>query len=60
MVYTGSSRISLHPVFGGSRYQHLCYSMLVVGVTSRREREEELPSLLCVGEPKDYETEVLN
>jgi hypothetical protein len=32
--------------------------MLIVGVTSGRERME-LPSLLCVGRPKDYETGVL-
>jgi hypothetical protein len=33
-VYTGSARTSLHPVFNGSRYWHLCYSMLVVGIIS--------------------------
>jgi hypothetical protein len=33
-VYTSSGRMSLHPVLDGSRYQHLCCSMLVVGVTS--------------------------
>jgi hypothetical protein len=54
-IYTGSSRTSLHLVFGSSRYRHLCCSMLVVWFTSRREREE-LPSHLCVGGPKDYGT----
>jgi hypothetical protein len=34
-VYTGSGRTSLHPVFGGSQYRHLCCSILVVGVTIR-------------------------
>jgi hypothetical protein len=33
-VYTGSGRMSLHPVFDGSRYRYLCCSMLVLGVTS--------------------------
>jgi hypothetical protein len=33
--------------------------MLVVVVTSEREREERLPSLLCMGGTKDYGTEVL-
>jgi hypothetical protein len=58
-IYTNSDRTFLHAVFDGSRYRHLCYLMPVVGVTSEREREE-LPSLLCVGEPKDYGTRVLN
>jgi hypothetical protein len=44
-IYTGLGRTSLHTVFGGSRYRHLCCSMLIVGVTSGREREEELTSL---------------
>jgi hypothetical protein len=39
-VYTGSDRMSLHPVFGGSRYQHLCCSMLVVWVTSELQVNE--------------------
>jgi hypothetical protein len=55
-VYTGLGRTSLHPVFGGLRYQRSCCSMVIVGVTSRREREEELPNLLCMARPKDYET----
>jgi hypothetical protein len=45
-IYTGSDRTSLHPVFDGSRYQHLCCSMLVVGVTSGQEREEAPKSLM--------------
>jgi hypothetical protein len=50
-VYTGSGRMSLYPVFDGSRYQHLCCSMLVRGYKRTRE-EGELTSLLCVGGPK--------
>jgi hypothetical protein len=45
-IYIGLGRTSLHPVFGGSRYRHLCCSMLVVGVTSEREREEAPKSLV--------------
>jgi hypothetical protein len=33
-IYTGSGRMSLHPVFVSSRYWHFCCSMIVVGVTS--------------------------
>jgi hypothetical protein len=58
-IYTGSDRMSPHPDFGGSHYRRICCSMLVVGVTSERERED-LPGLLCVGAPKDYETVVLS
>jgi hypothetical protein len=58
-VYTGLGRTSLHLVFNDSRYRHLYCSMLVVGVTSKQKREEGLPSLLCVGGPKDYVTGVL-
>jgi hypothetical protein len=32
-------RMSLHPLFGGSRYQHSCCLMPVVWVTSERARE---------------------
>jgi hypothetical protein len=39
-VYTGSGRMSLHSVFGGSCYRHLYYSMLVVGVTSGLQANE--------------------
>jgi hypothetical protein len=58
-IYTNLDRTFLHAVFDGSRYRHLCYSMPVVGVTSERERED-FTSLLCVGQPKDYGTRVLN
>jgi hypothetical protein len=58
-VYTGLDRMTLHLVFGDSRYRHLCYSMLIVGVTTGQESEGELPSLLCMGGPKDYGTGVL-
>jgi hypothetical protein len=40
-VYTGSGRMSLHLVFGGSYYWHLCYSMLVVGVQAVYKRVRE-------------------
>jgi hypothetical protein len=39
-VYTGSDRMSIHLVFGGSRYRDLCYLMLVVGVTSELQAGE--------------------
>jgi hypothetical protein len=39
-VYIGSGRTSLYPIFGGSRYWHLCCSMLVVRVTSGLEASE--------------------
>jgi hypothetical protein len=58
-LYTSLDRTSLHPVFGGLRYQLLCCSMLVVGVTNGRERED-LTSLLCMGGPTDYMTGVLS
>jgi hypothetical protein len=48
--------MSLHPFFGGSRYRHICCSMLKVGVTSGRAREEELLNLLCAARPNDYGT----
>jgi hypothetical protein len=35
-----SGRMSLHPVFDGSRYRHLCCSMLVVGVMSGLQASE--------------------
>jgi hypothetical protein len=58
-IYTSLGRTSLRQVFGGSHYRHICCSTLIVGVTSGREREE-LSSLLCMGEPNDYETRVLS
>jgi hypothetical protein len=39
-VYTSLGRMSLHPVFGGSRYRHHCCSMLIVRVTSRLQAGE--------------------
>jgi hypothetical protein len=39
-VYTSLSRTSLDTVFDDSRYQNLCYSMLVVGLTSRLQAGE--------------------
>jgi hypothetical protein len=62
MVWSGarfilvSSKMSLHPVFGGSCYRHLCCSTLVVGVTSGREREDAPKSRM----PKDYKSGALN
>jgi hypothetical protein len=56
MIYTGSGRTFLHPVFDDLHYQH---STHVVGVTSEREREE-LPRLLCMVGSKDYEYGIHN
>jgi hypothetical protein len=62
-VYTGSSRTSLHLIFDGSCYRHLCYSMLVVGVISRlqageRRKESSQVSYMWV-DLKDYMTRVI-
>jgi hypothetical protein len=58
-IYTGSGRTSLHPVFGGSRYQHLYCSILILGLQAG-ERGRWLPSLLFMRWPKDYESGALN
>jgi hypothetical protein len=59
-IYTSLGGTSLYAIFGGSRYPHLCQSILIVGVISGRETEEKLPSLLCGGgEPKGYRARVL-
>lgn len=47
-VYTSSCRMSIHPVFGGSRYRYLCFSILVVGVY-RRARRGGAPKFLMRG-----------
>jgi hypothetical protein len=39
-VYTSSAKMSLHPVFDGSRYRHLCCLMLVVRVRSGLQASE--------------------
>ena len=49
-IYTGSGRTSIYPIIGGLRYLYHCRSILVVGVTSEREREERLPSPCVVEE----------
>jgi hypothetical protein len=63
-VYTGLGRTSLYPVLGDSHYQHLCNSMLVVGVISglqvgEKGKERSQVSYVWVG-LNDYGIGVLH